>query len=302
MNNTYKLINSDNSIKVDLNKNQILLCETNTYSRIIKRENNVLYISDKSSDFLASILIFNQSALLWEQDKPILAHQFDFSGSAIYKIPQHKTLFFKIPKNACSTIVSECYNRFYKKWYEPKCTTEQWIFRDILPKINYRNNFEIIKQEYEFIKDEYKDWKKFLVFDDPLKRFLRLLNHKYMQPDVNIASIIKPQHNIERYIDEMILIAQADNLNTRYHDTHLTSIVNIWEEFLDEIDAFVNLQDLDNFIKDQFNFYPKRFLETKNKKPISQADLTEKQLEQVKIIFEKDYEIPKIYKEKFYIK
>lgn len=298
----YKLLNSDDYITIDFEKNQIQLDATNSYGKIQKKENNIIYISDTNSDFSASVLFFNKSALLWERNKPVLTHHYDLSGSAVYKIPNFKTLFFKVPKNACSTVVSECYNRFYKKWYEPKCSTSQWIFKDVFPKINYRSEFEIIKQEYALTSDEYKTWKKFLVYDEPVKRFVRLLNHKYMQPDINIASIVTPQENIQQYIDEMILTAQADNLNSRYHDTHLTSISNIWGDFLDEIDIFVNLKDLDNFIREEFNFYPKRFLETKGKKPILQSDLTEKQLAQIKTIFEKDYKIPQIYNDKFYTK
>lgn len=298
MKKTYKLINTDKKISIDFNKNQVIDEDTKFVSFISKIDKNVIYLAEKQ-DFQAIILTQNSTCILWEIDNLTLEQQYDLSGSAIYKIPKYKTLFFKVPKNACSTVVSELYNHFYKKWNSPKCTTADWIFLDIFPKINYKQDFEIIKQEY--IKEEYKDWEKFIVYDDPLKRFLRILNHKYLKK-LNFASIVTPDDNIEKYIDEMILTAQADCINSKFHDTHLTSISKIWGEFFDDITYFVNLEDLDAFLYGKFKIKAKRYLVTKEQKPITQETLTTQQIELIKDIYAPDYEIPIKYKNKFYNK
>lgn len=271
--------------------------QNNVVIKIISSEKNVIYIQLPNCKYAAALIHNYKYGCLSFINRRSMHY---FKDVFILKMEKYQTLYFEISKNACTAIATEIYNHCKRKFFSPKITKKnKWD--DIWTKPIFLDGILIQKKDYIHKKNIYSSYKKFLVYDDPIKRFLRAANDK-LNGHICIASII-PDENVSNYsefVDKMILATQMQTLNTTYFDQHLVPISLYVKEFLDEITDFVMLKDLNSFMKEKFNINQQRLHQTDKKKLITADMLSDEQILKLKEIYAEDYNLPIKYKEKFY--
>lgn len=216
------------------------------------------------------------------------------------KIPKHDSLFCDISKNACTTIISEIYNNYYLKSGEKAISTDEFAWKNL----SFLNCF-MDKMKYE--TDKYFSKKKkfstiFFIYDDPIKRFVRVLNYKYNNTNENrvLSSLAEPYDDVlQDYISKFILLTRLNLLNVSAWDQHIVPI-SLWtKNIISEITDIVLIEDIQKFMIEKFDITPKRY-NVSNKKTITQNILTQKHLSDIKTIYKEDFEIPIKYADKIY--
>ena len=222
------------------------------------------------------------------------------SSAWFIKIPQYKGLFCDISKNACTTIITEIYNNFYLDASEKEVSTDEFIWkrRDFGDKF-----YSDIKYSIKEYFTEKKDFSTiFFVYDDPIKRFIRVLNYKYNDTNENgvISSLEKPyDENLQEYISKCILLTRLNLLNEYAWDQHIAPITTWTKEIITEFTDIVMIEDIQRFMIEKFNIDPKRY-NVSDKKTITKEMLTPEHLKDIKEIYKDDFEIPIKYANKIY--
>lgn len=220
------------------------------------------------------------------------------SNMGFWELPPYNALFLEVSKNACSTVVSEIYNNFYIKKGEVKLTTQDWIWDFLQNRNELRNEMNISVEKFLENENRYKTI--FLVYDDPLKRFVRCLNNKYTKQH-RILSVLQPPYdkNISEFIDKAILLSRLNTLNISKWDQHVTPITVYHKNTLPYVTDIVRIEDLDNFMYEKFNIKPEHYYVSKEK-VIRPEHLNETQIKWIKELYKNDYKIPEIYADKFW--
>ena len=232
------------------------------------------------------------------------AMQYHYNHLGLCKIPKNNSLFAEVSKNACTTIITEIYNHFFKSEYEENITADKgliWQYKPFhIKRYRYMTLPLNIFLEQMQTPDKFKYNTIFLIYDDPLKRFVRALNDKYIQHH-EILSYLTPPYdkNIEDYIDKAILLTRLDLLNSNKWDQHIVPITTYHKNILPYVTDIVFLKDLDRFMKERFNINPTQHNVSKEK-IITIKNLNNKQIETLKKIYQDDYTIPEVYSDKIY--
>lgn len=292
--------NLSSTVQIDFDKQEVIF--ENRIAKIDKVVNNVIYI-DNELKKKEAIVFDDNYAISGIIDEPNLFH---FQPMSIWLMPKSKALFFEVAKNACTSVLSSIYLSNWKKWYTPNLSLNK--SRAIWNLLGWNNDYfrkRMLVPNKKYVQNQilYSDYIKFLVYNDPLDRFLSMANNKYIEHPTS-ASAIKPPYdsNIHDFIDKLLLVVQLDCLNTIAWDQHLAPITLNGACYLDDITHFVYLEDLDVFMKDMFDItVPHHNVMPKDKKCISKETLLPRQLEKIQEIYKRDYDIPLLYKDKFYI-
>ena len=298
-----KLIDSDKytDVIIDFEKMLLIRATDNLAAKIFKIVKNILYLDPDNLKEQKVIVFDDKFAVFGITNKRILYYHQPMN---IWIAPKFKAIYYEVAKNACTSIASSFYNKNWKTFFSPKITKN----RSVWDCLFWKNHS--LKLKYLFINpiyrkdiDKYKDYTKFLVYDDPIDRFLRALNNKYINHPT-IASIVKPPYseNIHDFIDLCILTTQLTCLNHYQWDQHLVPIMQSAAMYINDVEDFVYLKDISTYMKKKFNLSVGRHnAMPKEKKPIHREMLLPYQIERIKEIYKKDYEIPTIYKNKFYV-
>lgn len=265
---------------------------------VVGEEGNVLYVIIPGLRGKTALIHDNRFGVLSQIDIKTMHY---FQSPYFYPVKKHKIVYFDSPKNASTSIASEFYNYFWRKFYQPRVTGKKnWY--EIWSKSENLGSVWLKKEDYVMQKEYFAGWKKFTVYDDPIKRFLRVLNDK-INGHIGIASIVQynpKEDDISDFVDKMILAVQMQTLNSYCFDQHIVPLSLYLRDFIDEITDFVWLKDLDSFMLENLKIKPKHYHVTKNKK-ITYDMLTEKQISRLKELYKEDYELPERYKDKFYV-
>lgn len=264
---------------------------------IIGESNNILYVNIPNLKGKTAIIHDENFGILSQIDIQSMHY---FQGPSFYPVYQKNIVYFDSPKNASTSIVSEIYNYFWKTPDQPIVTGEKEWF-EIWIKLNKMKSFLLKKEDYAITKSFFSNWKKFTVYEDPIKRFLSAVNDK-ISGHVGIASTIpcpKLNDDISKFLDKMILAVQMQTLNSCGYDQHIVPLSLYLKDFMDDITDFVWLKDVDDFMLENMNIKPKHYHVLKEKKITSEM-LTEKQLSRLKELYKDDYQIQEKYRDKFY--
>lgn len=287
-------------VRIDFKNMTFTRLQDKLSAKIERVDGNVFYLAGINPEIKNAVAFDDKFAIIAKVD----AHNLVYAQPmGIWTMPKHKTIFFEVAKNACTSIVSEIYRSNWKKWWSPDVTEEFTVWNAMNWKNSYfKHRMMLSVTEYAEKKEQYKDHMKFLVYDEPLKRFIRMLNNKYIKHHT-IASSVQPPYdkNINDYVDKVILATQLDVLNSHFWDQHLAPITLNGKDFLDDITYFVHLKDLNSFMKDKFDIEMNRY----NAMPLSKKVVTEeillpRQIEKIKEIYKEDYALTKKYQDKFY--
>jgi len=224
-------------------------------------------------------------------------NEYNYHHLGLWKIPVNNSLFAEVSKNACSTIVSEIYNKFYSTGAKKYTPNGEWIWPTLTKEERSKMNLDI----YRFLfgnKSEYGTI--FFIYDDPIKRFIRAINDKYIKHH-RILSYLKPPYdeNIETFIDKCILLTRLNIFNYSTWDQHIVPIHKYHKDIMPFVTDIVNLKDLTPFMKEKFDIEPQRYYVSKEH-VITYDNLNEKQINMLKYIYQQDYLIPTQYADKFY--
>ena len=287
-------------ILIDVDNHRVIRAIDNKCAKILKVENNVLYVAGVNPNIANVIVYDDKFAVAGSLNNRNIFYS---QPLEIWRADKSKALYYEIAKNACSSIVSALYKSNWKRWWSPAVTSKRSIWDVMLwHKAYFRRKHIIADYPKEKLSERFSNYTRFLVYDDPLKRFLRALNNKYIEHH-NIASIVRPPYdeNIYDFIDKVILVTQLDCLNERNWDQHLAPVSLNAGAYLDDITDFVYLADLNQFMEEKLKLKIGRHnVMPKEKKPVSEEMLLPYQIERIKGIYAKDYEIPQKYADKFY--
>ena len=213
------------------------------------------------------------------------------------RMPKYNSLFCDIAKNACTTVVSEIYNNCFKYFWEQKIKTNQLIWE----KHKYHKRYHKIIYSIENYFNEKKSFNtKFFIYDDPLKRFIRALNDKYIGHRWIISNLTEPYDTkCQDYISKFILLTRLNLLNKDSWDQHIVPISILLDGLIPEFTDIVEIKDLEKFMVEKFKIKPKRY-HVSDKRIITQDLLTQQHINDIKNIYKEDYEIPVKYADKFY--
>ncbi len=287
-------------ILIDFDENKIYKSDGSKLFNIAKVDNNIIYLEKHSLGNNLVLAFDNKFAFLSTLDSPYLVF---FQPMSIWEMPTHKALFFEVAKNACTSVLTNIYLSEWKQPWSPSVTSDFSIWDVLFWQNHYfRTKMLVTKQDYLMNCEKFSHYIKFLVYDDPVKRFLRMANNKYIEHH-EIASSLKFPYdkNISDFIDKLLLIIQLDCLNTKSWDQHLAPISLIGKSYLDDITDFVYLSDLDSFFLKKFNIHlPRLNAMPSDKKYINENSLQTYQLVKIKEIYSADYLIPIKYEDKFF--
>lgn len=228
---------------------------------------------------------------------------YDYHHMGFWKIPEYNSLFCEVSKNGCSTVVSEICNNFYSNFLDKLYTPEDnWVWGEegVFSKPDLYKAMNYSFTDF-FFNENGKDFENiFLVYDDPIKRFVRAMNDKYTKHH-EILTFLEPPYseNLSDFIDQFILFTKLNLLNPYSWDQHIVPISKYHKEVLPYITNFVDLNNLNLFLKDKFNIDAKRYYASKDK-IITSEKLSQVQIDKIKEIYKEDYQIPELYKAKFY--
>lgn len=286
-------------IAVDFGNNVMIRESDRMLAKINSVKGNVIKVAGRAA---------NEEYVIVFDDKFALMGRIDFQNMyyhqplGIWVAPKSQVIYFEIAKNACTSITTALYESNWKKWWTPRITERRSIWDVTTWNKSYLYKKYNIGGRYWGEKNKYEDYRKIMIYDDPVKRFIRALNNKYINHHT-IASNIRPPYdkNIHDFIDKVILATQLDCLNNSRWDQHLAPITLNAASYLDEITDFCHLSDLDEFMFEKFNIRVRRHNSMpKEKKRITEEVFLPYQLERIKQIYAQDYKIPVIYKDKFY--
>ena len=284
-------------IKIDFDSGVVIRLQDKKMAPIMHLQDNVIYTDEKRK----SAIVFDEKfALSGDIDEGNLVYAQPMS---IWHMPKNKALFFEVAKNACTSVLSRIYETNWQRWWSPRISAKNLIWPITLKyKGYYKHKMLITKTEYYQRVDEFAEYTKFLIYDDPLKRFLRMANNKYISLDV-IASNIQPPYgkNPNDYIDKLLLAIKLDTLNSYFWDQHIVPITLSGKDYLEDLTDICYLKDLDSFMLEKFGMTLKRYnVMPSEKKIFTVESLLPRQIERIKELYKEDYELPQKYKEKFY--
>ena len=301
-NKIVKLLDNGKYLDIEIDfKNQIVIrLQDMQTARILRIEKNIIYVLGKNPEMQSVIVFDDKYAVCGTINKRNLFYNQPMN---IWIGHKNKLIYYEVAKNACTSIASSIYTNNWKTLFSPKITEK----RSVWDCLFWRNHK--LKIKYLFINPvyrnnihKYKDYTKFLVYDDPLDRFIRMMNNKHINHHA-IASMIFPPYkkNIHDFIDQCILVTQLNCLNSYEWDQHLVPITQSGAMYIDDVTDFVYLKDIASFVKEKFGWTLGRHnAMPKERKPITRETLLPYQIEKIKEIYKKDYEIPIKYKDKFY--
>lgn len=215
------------------------------------------------------------------------------------KMPKYNSLFCDISKNACTTVTSEIYNNCFRYFWERKVKTSEFIWH----KNKFNQRFHKIKYETNNYFNENKSWNTiFFIYDDPIKRFVRVLNYKYCKGNNNeiLSSINEPfDTNLQIFISKFILLTRLNLLNEKTFDQHIAPISTWIKDIENEFTDVVEIENLEKFMFDKFRIKPKRY-NVSMKRLITISDLTQEHINDIKNIYKEDYQIPIKFADKLY--
>lgn len=225
-------------------------------------------------------------------------------GHYLWWMPNLNAVFAEVSKNACSSVLANIINLSQKPGDEIDENSSNAKIWSYINKPSHRKIVRTIGRAtlHNVLK---KKGSLFLVYDDPVDRFLRAVNDKLLG-HTGIASIIVTPKNFDakslsNFIDKMILLTRIDLTNKYGWDQHLAPITTGFPaDVISRVTDFVYLRDLDRFMLEKFKIKQGHFHVTKKKKPFTRDMLTERQLMEIKKLYKKDYEIPKKYSERFF--
>lgn len=201
-----------------------------------------------------------------------------------------------IAKSGCSSIASTFYRQanpnvdpFWRPW-NPKS------HRDELERCKIR-----IESKDE---DKYNTYKKFICLRDPISRFISIVNFAYSPTDwIGFPFNFRYRYSEdpETFINIIIAICRGINRmdNIYYRDEHfMTQSDQIRDLDIDNIE-FVNLKDLKLYFNKEFDI-DNRIVNKSKEKFITEEDLTEDHIKQIKDIFKKDFDLWDKVKDRFW--
>ena len=299
---TVKLLDKGSylDITIDIANMSLIRDSDKKAARILGVRGNVLYVAGKTPN-VQNVVVFDEKYAVAGaiNSRNIFYNQ----PLGIWRADKSKAIYFEIAKNACSSVVSGLYKHNWKTWWSPSVTRKRSIWDVTLwHKGYFRKKYLIPTVDYEHVKNQFESYTRFLVYDDPLKRFMRALNNKYISHHT-IASMVRPPYDkdVSDFVDKVILVTQLDCLNTNAWDQHLAPITLNAAHYLPQITDFVHLKDLDNFMQEKFKIKLERHnAMPQDKKVVFEDMLLPYQIERIKKIYAKDYEIPVKYSDKFY--
>lgn len=288
-----------NDIEIDFQRNIVVRLQDLQYAKIKGIKNNIIYVEGSSQQ--QSVIIFDDKfAVCGTIDKRNLFYNQPMNVWIGHK---SKLIYYEVAKNACTSIASCIYSSNWKTLFSPKITDKVSVW-DCLSKNNHALKIKhlFINPVYRNNIHKYPHYTKFLVYDDPVDRFIRMLNNKHINHH-SIASMIMPPYSndIHEFIDMCILVTQLNVLNTHAWDQHLVPITQNGAMYINDVTDFVYLKDVSVFLKEKFNLTLGRHnAMPKEKKLISREVLLPYQLEKIQEIYKDDYQIPIKYKDKFF--
>lgn len=286
-------------IEIDFNRHVVTRLQDLKVAKIINVENNVIYVESLHPDSKSVIVFDDKFAVCGTINKRNLFYNQPMNVWIGHK---SKLIYYEVAKNACTSIVSSLYNSNWKTLFSPRISKKRNVWSCLSA------NGHAIKIKYLFINpvyrnniDKYKDYTKFLVYDDPVDRFIRMLNNKYINHHAIASMIMPPYKDVQDFIDQCILVTQLNVLNSYEWDQHLVPITKSCAMYINDVEEFVYLKDIAVYMKEKFGLKLGRHnAMPKEKKVICRETLQPYQLEKIKEIYKSDYQIPLIYKDKFY--
>lgn len=223
-------------------------------------------------------------------------------GHYLWWMPNLNAVFAEVSKNACSSVLTTIIKRFSKsdnKIDENSPHVSLWSY---ISSSRRANVVQVIGRS-TFHKGLHNTI--FLVYDDPVDRFLRAVNDKLLGHNAVASILVSPKNfdkkSLSDFMDKMILVTRIDLTNKYGWDQHLAPITTGFPaDVISRVTDFVYLRDLDRFMLEKFKIKQGHFHVTKKKKPFTRDMLTERQLMEIKKLYKKDYEIPKKYSERFF--
>lgn len=280
----------------DILEDKIVFPEKNLIGYIIEKYNDYLYKIDVNKNLLCFIHDGKYSACDFWGNNKLFHHNSDMG---FWKIPPFNALFSEVSKNACSTVVSEIYNNYFRSETDYIIDTKDWVWDFLFkhPQIRTQMNLSV----NEFLADKSKDYNIiFMVYDNPVNRFVRMLNNKYTSQNFILSSLMPPYDtDLKEFIDKSILLAKLNSMNIYKWDQHVVPISTYHKNILEHITDFVDIKNLDIFMEEKFNISPKHFYVSKDR-IITKELLTSKQILEIEDLYKEDLQIPKKFGSKFY--
>lgn len=206
-----------------------------------------------------------------------------------YRSDKLKALCYIVSKAGCSTIT----NTFIKNDIDSSfdTTKDPWNRNTKWQ----RNKINTPYNQIEYTC-KYDDYTKFLVFREPISRFLSLCNFAIDNRGGNLArpytdAIADKVANKEQFINLMILLAKLNSLvsNGKLKDQHFSPQYDEIKS-ITKLNYVVMLPDLQKFFIEKFGVEANICNESKTK-IFSKDDLKDYQIKRIKDIYREDFEL-----------
>lgn len=206
-----------------------------------------------------------------------------------YKSDNLKAICYIISKAGCSTVTNAFIKHDIDSTFDT--TRDPWNRNTKLQ----RKQITVPFSEIEYTC-KYDNYTKFIVFRDPLSRFISLCNFAVNNRGGNLAkpytdAIIDKAANKEQFINLMILLAKLNSLvsNGKLKDQHFSPQYDEIKS-VTKLNYVVMLPDLQKFFIEKFGVTADICNESKIK-IFSKDDLKDYQLQRIKDIYKDDFEL-----------
>ena len=92
---------------------------------VVGEEGNVLYVIIPGLRGKTALIHDNRFGVLSQIDIKTMHY---FQSPYFYPVKKHKIVYFDSPKNASTSIASEFYNYFWRKFYQPRVTCKKNLY------------------------------------------------------------------------------------------------------------------------------------------------------------------------------
>lgn len=187
-------------------------------------------------------------------------------------------------------VLNEVTSVFRSLW--PEIVSYGTYPRDMAEASKSNDYTSFIVPKHKFKEYDDKGYAHYFVFQEPEKRFMRLVNSIYFSKYPNFAPFIKKQLPVPALIDTLLTLAEVNNtFNTEINYCPFLQTQKFAIDIIDRDLLVVNRDDFEDFAEDVLGLVIVHDIDSPPTETITWDALSTKQRKKFKELYEEDYEL-----------